>query len=161
MNSRRGRIAWILLGVALLAWLIYESGPSRIASDLALIGTGLAVVVLLEFAVDGFNTLGWWFTFPPDLHGSQRDSPRGLDGWGAGESLPAPWGFSHRDRGGYSHDLKSHLQPLEGHFYSVGYVSHVAPHRAIAPIFARGAGGFLYDTRLRARLSAPAIARLY
>ena len=71
MNSRRGRIAWILLGVALLAWLIYESGPSRIASDLALIGIGLAVVVLLEFVVDGFNTLGWWFTFPPDLrHGS-------------------------------------------------------------------------------------------
>ena len=69
MNSRRGRIAWILLGVALLACLIYQSGPSRIASDLALIGTGLAVVVLLEFVVDGFNTLGWWFSFPPDLRG--------------------------------------------------------------------------------------------
>jgi glycosyltransferase 2 family protein len=69
MNSRRGQIAWILLGVALLAWLIYESGPSRIASDLALIGAGLAVVVLLEFVVDGFNTVGWWFTFPRDLRG--------------------------------------------------------------------------------------------
>jgi uncharacterized protein (TIRG00374 family) len=69
MNSRGGRFAWILLGVALLAFLIYQSGPSRIASDLALIGTGLALVVLLEFVVDGFNTLGWWFTFPPELRG--------------------------------------------------------------------------------------------
>ena len=70
MNSRGGRIAWIVLGVALLACLIYESGPSRIASDLA-------------------------------------------------------------------------------------------PHRAFARIFARGAGGFPYYTRLRARLFAPATARLY
>lgn len=69
MNSRGGRFAWILLGVALLAFLIYQSGPSRIASDLALIGIGLALVVVLEFMVDGFNTLGWWFTFPPELRG--------------------------------------------------------------------------------------------
>ena len=71
MNSRAGRFAWILLGVALLAFLIYQSGPSRIASDLALIGTGLALVVVLEFTVDGFNTLGWWFTFPPELRGGR------------------------------------------------------------------------------------------
>ncbi len=67
MDSRRGRAAWILLGVALLACLIYESGPAKIVSDLALVGAGLIVVVALEFVVDGFNTLGWWFTFPPGL----------------------------------------------------------------------------------------------
>jgi uncharacterized protein (TIRG00374 family) len=67
MNSHHGRIAWIVLGVSLLVFLIYQSGPSKILSDLALVGGGLAVVVALEFIVDGFNTLGWWFTFPPGL----------------------------------------------------------------------------------------------
>jgi uncharacterized protein (TIRG00374 family) len=67
MNSRNGRIAWILLGIGLLVFLIYQSGPSRIVSDLSLVGGGLAIVIALEFVVDGFNTLGWWFTFPPGL----------------------------------------------------------------------------------------------
>ncbi len=66
-NNRIRRGAWILLGVSLLVFLIYQSGPLRIASDLTLIGGGLAVVVALEFIVDGFNTFGWWLTFPPGL----------------------------------------------------------------------------------------------
>jgi hypothetical protein len=82
MNSRRGRIAWILLGVALLDWLIYESLPSRPVLR------QLRQIVLRQAR----------------RHGSQRDSPRGLNGWGAGESLHAPWGLSRRDRGGDSHE---------------------------------------------------------
>jgi glycosyltransferase 2 family protein len=69
MNNRNGRIGWILLGVCLLVFLVHHSVPSRIASDLTLIGVGLAVVIALEFIVDGFNTLGWWFTFPPEQRG--------------------------------------------------------------------------------------------
>ncbi len=67
MTSRGARIAWTSVGLALLAFLIFHSGPARIASDLALVGGGLVVVVALEFVVDAFNTLGWWFTFPPEL----------------------------------------------------------------------------------------------
>jgi len=66
-NSRSSRAAWILLGGSLLALLIYQSGPRSIASNLALIGGGLVIVVALEFIVDGFHTIGWWFTFPPAL----------------------------------------------------------------------------------------------
>lgn len=73
MNSARQRIAWTLLGVTLLGILIYESGPRQIVTDLSSVGVGLLAIVALEFAVDGFNTLGWWFTFPPDLRrGSYR-----------------------------------------------------------------------------------------
>ena len=67
LSNRIKRFAWIALGVALIAFLIWESGPSRIISDLGLIGAGLIVVVVLELVVDWFNTLGWWFTFPPAL----------------------------------------------------------------------------------------------
>jgi hypothetical protein len=56
-----------LLGLFVLACLIYESGAARIVSDLALVGGGMAAIAVLEFVVDGFNTLGWWFTFPPGL----------------------------------------------------------------------------------------------
>jgi uncharacterized protein (TIRG00374 family) len=64
MNNSRKRFALASLGVLLLGYLIYESGPARIASDLGLVGAGLITIVALEFVVDGFNTLGWWFTFP-------------------------------------------------------------------------------------------------
>jgi len=66
MSSRARRVAWTSVGVALLGILIYESGPVRIASDLQSVGRGLIVVIALEFVVDGFHTLGWWFTFPPE-----------------------------------------------------------------------------------------------
>ncbi|MDO8432607.1 MAG: flippase-like domain-containing protein [Candidatus Binatus sp.] len=73
MNSRRQRAAWTMLGVALLCILIYESGPRRIVTDLSSVGIGLVAIILLEFIVDGFNTLGWWFTFPSELRrGSYR-----------------------------------------------------------------------------------------
>jgi len=73
MNSGQQRILWTLLGVTLLAILIYESGPRQIIADLSSVGIGLVAIILLEFTVDGFNTLGWWFTFPPDLRrGSYR-----------------------------------------------------------------------------------------
>jgi hypothetical protein len=67
VNRRNQYIGWFLLGALLLIFLVYQSGPSRIASDLTLIGRGLAFVIALEFIVDAFNTLGWWFTFPPGL----------------------------------------------------------------------------------------------
>jgi uncharacterized protein (TIRG00374 family) len=67
LNSGARRVAWASVGVALLAVLIYESGPVRIASDLQSVGGGLIVIIALEFIVDGFHTLGWWFTFPPEV----------------------------------------------------------------------------------------------
>ena len=66
MSGSAKRAAWASVGVALLVILIYESGPTRIASDLQSVGGGLIVIIALEFVVDGFHTLGWWFTFPPD-----------------------------------------------------------------------------------------------
>lgn len=64
MTGGGKRIAWTVLGVALLAILIYESGPTQAISDLSSVGTGLVAIIALELVVDGFNTLGWWFTFP-------------------------------------------------------------------------------------------------
>ena len=66
MTSGARRVAWASIGVALLALLVYESGPARIAADLQSVGRGLIVVIAIEFVVDGFHTLGWWYTFPPD-----------------------------------------------------------------------------------------------
>ena len=66
MSSGAKRVAWASLGVALLGFLIYESGPMRIASELESVGRGLIVVIALEFIVDGFHTLGWRFTFPAE-----------------------------------------------------------------------------------------------
>jgi hypothetical protein len=56
-----------LVGLFLLSCLIYESGPAGIVSNLSLVGGGLVAIVGLEFVVDGFNTLGWWFTFPTGM----------------------------------------------------------------------------------------------
>jgi glycosyltransferase 2 family protein len=47
----------------LLGFLIYESGAMRIAADLQSVGRGLIAIIAIEFMVDGFHTLGWWFTF--------------------------------------------------------------------------------------------------
>ena len=66
MTSGAKRVAWASIGIALLVVLIYESGPTRIAADLQSVGRGLIVVVAIEFVVDGFHTLGWWYTFPPE-----------------------------------------------------------------------------------------------
>lgn len=53
-----------LLGAGLLAWLILSSGIGSILTDLSHVGPGLLVIIALEFVIDGFNTLGWWFTLP-------------------------------------------------------------------------------------------------
>ncbi len=66
MNSGAKRVAWASVGVALLVLLVYESGPMRVASDLQSVGRGLIVIIALEFVVDGFHSLAWWFTFPPE-----------------------------------------------------------------------------------------------
>jgi len=58
------RVAAVLLGVALLAWLVVSSGVSSILADLGRIGPRLLVVLALELLSDGFNVLGWWFVLP-------------------------------------------------------------------------------------------------
>jgi uncharacterized protein (TIRG00374 family) len=69
MTSGARRVAWASVGATLLVVLIYESGPTRIAADLQSVGRGLIVVIAIEFVVDGFHTLGWWYTFPPEARG--------------------------------------------------------------------------------------------
>src|SRR5271156_6800948 len=55
------------VGIALFVYLIYETGPASLAANLELIGPKLVLVVALERIVDLFNTVGWWFTFAPNL----------------------------------------------------------------------------------------------
>ena len=55
------------LGVALFGYLIYETGPASLAANLELIGPKLVLIVALERIVDLFNTVGWSFTFAPNL----------------------------------------------------------------------------------------------
>lgn len=64
IGPRAARIASLLLGGALLAWLVVSSDVDSILADLSRIGPRLVVILGLEFAVDAFNTLGWWFTIP-------------------------------------------------------------------------------------------------
>ncbi len=49
----------ILMGVLLLAFLIWEIGPSRLLEDLSLLGWGLVPLVLIEGVADLFRTFGW------------------------------------------------------------------------------------------------------
>ena len=53
-----------LLGAGLLAWLVVSSGIGSILADLSRVGPGLLVILALEFVIDAFDTLGWWFTLP-------------------------------------------------------------------------------------------------
>ena len=62
MSGSGKRATGALVGLALVAVLIYESGPALILSDLKLIGGGLLAIIAIEFIVDFFNTLGWLFT---------------------------------------------------------------------------------------------------
>ena len=55
----------LLLGLAFFAYLVYQIGPRSILNDLATIGWGLGIVILLELLLDAFNTLGWRYTFAP------------------------------------------------------------------------------------------------
>ncbi len=65
MSRTSKRVAGALVGLTLVAVLIYESGPALILSDLKRIGYGLAAVIAIEFVVDFFNTLSWLFTLSP------------------------------------------------------------------------------------------------
>ena len=58
------RAASFLLGMGLLAWLIVSIGTGSILAELSRLGVGLTVILALEFVVDAFNTLGWWYTLP-------------------------------------------------------------------------------------------------
>lgn len=60
----KAQTAAFVLGIALLAWLVVSSNIRAVLMDLARLGPGLFVILALEFATDGFNTLGWWFTIP-------------------------------------------------------------------------------------------------
>jgi uncharacterized protein (TIRG00374 family) len=62
--SRIKKTAPFLLGIGLLTWLAVSSGISSILADLSRVGPGLIVILVLEFVIDAFNTLGWWFTLP-------------------------------------------------------------------------------------------------
>jgi glycosyltransferase 2 family protein len=61
---RRIQLAALTIGVAFFAYLIYTIGPAATLHDLRSMGWGLALVILLESAVDAMNTVGWRFTFP-------------------------------------------------------------------------------------------------
>ena len=65
MSQTAKRLIGVSLGLALVAILIYESGPAAIFSDLKLIGRGLLAIIVIEFVVDVFNTLGWFFSLSP------------------------------------------------------------------------------------------------
>ncbi len=58
------RIVSVLLGAALLAWLVLSSDVASLLADLGRIGPRLFVILVLELVVDAFSTLGWWFTLP-------------------------------------------------------------------------------------------------
>jgi len=69
MTGARGwrgtRIALFLLGAGLLAWLAVSSDVQSILADLGRVGTGVIVIVALEFVTEALNTVGWWFTLSP------------------------------------------------------------------------------------------------
>ncbi|MFZ2447717.1 MAG: flippase-like domain-containing protein [Syntrophobacteraceae bacterium] len=64
ISSRVTKTAAFLLGAGLLAWLVVSSGISSILADLSRVGPGLLAIVALDFVIDAFSTLGWWFTLP-------------------------------------------------------------------------------------------------
>jgi uncharacterized protein (TIRG00374 family) len=49
----------IIIGIALLFFLIWKIGPRELWRDLTLLGWGLLPLILLEGLVDLFNTVGW------------------------------------------------------------------------------------------------------
>ena len=63
-NSRVTKMVSLLVGTGLLAWLVVSSGIGSIVADLSRVGPGLLVILALEFVIDAFGSLGWWFTLP-------------------------------------------------------------------------------------------------
>jgi uncharacterized protein (TIRG00374 family) len=74
LRSRGTRLVSLLLGGALLAWLVLSSDVGSIVAGLARVGPGVLIILALEVVGHAFNTLGWWFTLPT----SQR---AGTYGW--------------------------------------------------------------------------------
>ena len=64
LGQNAKRLIGASVGLALVAILIYESGPAAILADLKLIGPRLIAIIAIEFVVDAFNTLGWFFSLP-------------------------------------------------------------------------------------------------
>ena len=64
VSARGLRMATLLLGAALFAWLVLSSDVRSILSDLRRVGPGIVLIIAIEFVGHAFNTLGWWFTFP-------------------------------------------------------------------------------------------------
>src|SRR4029450_2286524 len=64
VSARGLRIATLLLGAALFAWLLLSTDVRSILADLARVGPRIVVIIAIEFVGHAFNTLGWWFTFP-------------------------------------------------------------------------------------------------
>jgi uncharacterized protein (TIRG00374 family) len=65
------RASPFLLGVALLAYVLYGFGSVRVWHDLRAIGWGCAVIIALEVVVSGLNARAWWHTLPS---GARRGS---------------------------------------------------------------------------------------
>jgi len=81
----------LLLGVALLAYLLYGFGSAKIWFDLQAIGWRFVVIVALEAVVSGMNARAWWCTLPKQTrHGSlTRLLLVQLAGSALNESVPA------------------------------------------------------------------------
>lgn len=66
---KRIQAALLVLGLGFFVYLVYRIGLESILTDLATIGWGLGIIVLLELLLDAFHTLGWRYTFAPrDRH---------------------------------------------------------------------------------------------
>ncbi len=61
----------ILLGLLLLAFLIWQIGAGRLWQDMGVLGWGLAPLILIEGVADLFRTLGWRYC----LSGPLRSLP--------------------------------------------------------------------------------------
>jgi uncharacterized protein (TIRG00374 family) len=68
---KRFHTGCIVLGIALLLFLIWKIGISELWGELALLGWGLAPLILIEGVADIFHTLGWRHC----LTGTQRSLP--------------------------------------------------------------------------------------
>ncbi len=66
ISSRLSYALWLLLGAALLGWLVADNGILGIVADLERVGPGIVLILALDFAMDGFKALAWWFTLAPD-----------------------------------------------------------------------------------------------
>jgi glycosyltransferase 2 family protein len=64
---RNKRLLALGLGVVLFFYLVYETGPASLTANLELIGPKIVLIFVIERIVDLFNTIGWSFTFAPNL----------------------------------------------------------------------------------------------